>query len=250
VTVAWVACLLGLGAGAGVERAAPPPDSAEITRSGLYGLGLGIEAPIVGVLTGKGERSDLGSGYALGFGLSWEVVPAIEILAAYAGGQTYGSRAPVRYRNAGNVVQRRQNAEWSGEGATLGAAYLWNEVDRPWSPYVGADVGVHDAGYSFRFNKDLRETLEPPAASQPSDCRGDDCQASLHDSARLSWNAGARLGVRYRMLSWLSTLAEVSLTYAPVGAGHIDATLGAREARAVAEQLWLVRGVFAVRLGL
>ncbi len=246
MAVTWAFCAVALGGASATVGAA----AGEPARSGLFGLGLGLEAPVVGVLTGKGERSDLGSGYTLGAALSWEATPAWVVRLAVQGGETYGSRAPVRYREGDAVVQRRQNAEWFGAGAQLGVAYQFLDEARQWAPFAGAEVGYHFAGYNFRFNEELRAALEPPAARATFDCRGDACLSDLHDGAALSWNAGLRAGVRYQMLRWLSTIADLSVSYAPLVGERISATLSARDVRAVPERLWLVRGTFAVRVGL
>lgn len=218
--------------------------SATPARSGLSGLGLGLEVPLVGIATGVGTRSHLGWGYTLGGALSWEATPHILLRLGGASAQTFGARAPVRYLDSQQTVTSRVNADWAAFELFLGGAYLWNEGDRPWTPFAGADVGATFAGFNYALKNDLAtlKTQGDPSVFDPT-------PTQINDSARVGWEARLRGGVRLSLLRWLQTIAELSLTYMPAAAEPVSNTVTSRTVRSAPEHWWIVRATFAVRLG-
>lgn len=236
-----LACALGAALGVGPETASTTlaPVGHEPGRSGLLGWGLGLELPMVGIMTGAGADSAPGWGYTLGASLAWEATPAWLVRLTASGAESYGARASVRYEAVSGATTDRADADWSGLGLALGVAHLWREAGRTWTPYAGGDAGITFGGYSYRFAK------TDPACADPNTCETD-----VHSGSTYGWSAALHSGVRLEMLSWLATQAELGLTYSPVLREDVSNTPRMLAVRSIAEGVWLARATFAVRLAL
>lgn len=213
-------------------------------RSGLFGWGLGIEIPMVGVLGGIGSISSVGAGYTLGAGVSWEATPAITVRVYGTWGQTRRGNAQVSFGKAGDRIASFQSAEWFDFSLAAGGAYFFRSWHPAFAPYFGADLGitlVH--GFEYRFDDSLKDLIADPD------------QSTQFDNGRLfgrsiGLTGGGRIGVRLDLTEWLATLSEVSVTYVRNGNDRINNTLNGPDVRTVAENVFLVRGTFTVRIGL
>ncbi|OGQ85315.1 MAG: hypothetical protein A2289_10940 [Deltaproteobacteria bacterium RIFOXYA12_FULL_58_15] len=227
--------------------------SGEVQRSGLYGWGLTLEAPIVGVITGIGTKSTIGWGYNLGMGVAWEVTPRLTLRAYGASGRTYGGQARVRYVD--NVATGEhadpasvQDAEWLQLEAGAGAAWYFREMLRQWAPYVGGDLGISFSGFDFRFDDSL-SFLEGGEAAKAGDCSEVGCE-STHDGRSLGWLATIRAGMRFELSKWMSSQAEMALSYTRSWDQEISDTIPNRDVRTAREHVVLLRMTFTLRLGL
>lgn len=211
-------------------------------RSGLYGWGLGLELPMVGVMTGIGGRSEVGWGYNLGGALSWEVTPHWVLRLFVMGGESHGGRAALGFQD-GNTRQRAQQpARWVGLETGLGVAYQFIDPRSPFTPYVGFDAGVRTGGYIYNLEGEL-VTLKVPEAEDPD-------EVVITDAFDLGFMGGLRLGVRMDLKHWLATLTELHVAYTYIGDEPVANTLIQREVSRFPDALWLVRMVFTVRVGL
>ncbi|MBI3178346.1 MAG: hypothetical protein HYZ27_01720 [Deltaproteobacteria bacterium] len=244
-----VALLLAQAAPAHAQTEA----SQGLKRSGLYGWGLGLELPMVGLTTGAAEHSRVGWGYALGAAVSYEFTPHWLGRLMVSGGATSGARARVRYLEnvaAGERTYTHQAADWLSVETGLGVAYLFRNSERPWAPYVGGDVLFNFAGYNFHFDKSLANLEERDQGDVLARCTGDVCESTIHDGLGFGWAAGIRGGVRLELASWLSTQSELALVYTRTGREQISNTVDNREVETAREDVWLMRWTFSVRLGL
>ena len=134
--------------------------AAKVEKPGYFGLGLGLQVPMVGVVTGFGAMSNPGAGYNLGFALTWEFLPRCELRFYAGGGQTYGAAAALDYREDGELSagtrSTNQKAEWLGLDLGIGASYLFRETSRQWTPFVGVDGGFSFQGYYYSLEPELR----------------------------------------------------------------------------------------------
>jgi hypothetical protein len=229
------------------------PANRTLGRSGLWGWGLGVEAPLVGVLTGVGTKSFAGVGYNLGGALSWEATPRILLRVYGQGGETFGGTARLRY--VADVAAARpgrsdQPAHWLGAELGLGGAYLFREPSRAWAPFVGVDAGLTFAGYDFYFDESVAELESIDVGDAVNQCTGEECRSAIHDALQLGFVAGVRGGVRFELASWLASQVELAVSYVPTGDERVSNTVLNREVRSAPEGVFLVRGTFSVRLGL
>jgi hypothetical protein len=207
---------------------------------GLLGLGLGLDVPLAGVMGHVSPRSRAAWGYTLGAGVSWEITPMwVARLAATHGGAVFGT-APITYLNAGTRVQEPASADWSGTLARLGAAYQWLQDGAAWCPYVGLDAAVGRGGYRYRYGASVKK-LEPPGA----------VNAAPPEHLATDWllGAGARVGVRLQLDTWLSTHSEVAALYVPFGTPSVSGNTESRDVRAAAAAALQLQATFSVRLG-
>jgi hypothetical protein len=224
----------------------------ELERSGLWGWGLGLELPMVGVITGAAEKSTVGWGYTLGAGLSWEITPTILTRVFVAGGQTYDGEARVSYIDDVAGEQRAsspQAADWVDLEVGAGGAYMWRAAGRRWAPYAGADVTLRVSGYDFYFDETLAQ-LRTQDLSDTDPCVGTNCEVETNSGLEIGVGATLRGGVRLELADWLATLAELSVSYRRVGDEPIENTLIARDVKTARESIFLLRATFTVRLGL
>jgi hypothetical protein len=226
------------------------PAASELSRTGLYGWGLGFELPAIGVIAGVAEKSTVGWGYTFGGGVSWEVTPTISVRLLVARGRTFDGRARVNYVEEISSEQRassQQRADWLDLEVALGGAYTWRSVARGWAPYAGADVAFCFSGYDHYFD----ESPAQLSGSEGADwCLESDCPAQTHSGLESGVGATVRAGLRFDLASWLATLAELSVSYRRVGDEAVANTLAIRDVRTAGESVFLVRTTFSMRLGL
>ena len=199
---------------------------------------------MVGVLGGAGSMSEVGAGFTLGAALSWEVTPSVLVRAFGSWDQTQRARGRVSYTESGQRRTSLQSAEWLDFTMGAGAAYLFH-VHPGWAPYAGGDVGVTLIdGFEYRFEggdlEGLIDDHEQPLQFDDGRLLGRDVGAMV----------SARGGVRMHLAGWLASMVEVSVSYVRNETGRINNTLTGPDVRSVAEDIWLVRGTFSVRLGL
>ena len=220
-------------------------DVAPVKRSGVLGYGLGLEIPMVGVVTGVGTSSRPGAGYNLGAALSWEFLPTVAARLFVSGGETYAARAKVQYlepQTGETVESPRQAAEWLGLEVGAGVSYLFRRANRGWIPFVGLDGSLSFHGYHYDFDGEVAEKLVSVDADSPS-------AVAMPEDVALGWRASVRSGIRLELMSWLQTSFELSLSYVDLGAETITDTKTARQVQAAPEALVLTRLIFSVWLG-
>jgi hypothetical protein len=229
---------------------AAEPAASELSRTGLYGWGLGLELPAIGVITGVAEKSSVGWGYTLGGGVSWEVTPRTSVRLLVAGGRTYDGQARVNYLENVSSEQRassQQRADWIDLEVALGGVYTWRSGLRSWAPYAGADVAFFFSGYDHYFDESPAQLMGTEGADG---CVVSDCPAQTQSGLEPGVGATVRAGLRLDLASWLATLAELSVSYRRVGDESVVNTLVIRDVRTARESVFLVRATFSMRLGL
>ena len=222
---------------------------AQVQKPGYLGLGLGLQLPMVGVLTGFGAVSNPGAGYNLGFALTWEFLPRYELRFYAGGGQTYGAQAALDYREDGELNagtrSANQNAEWIGLDLGFGASYLFRSTSRQWTPFVGFDGGFSFHGYYYSLDPELVLKLVQSGDAASRFAYGET------EGIGTSWHLSGRGGVRLDFLSWLSSSLELVVTVTPIsGTEPITNTKPEREVSAPGDMLVLTRLVFSIWLGL
>jgi len=260
---AWFACLVLLDASAtaagegaaGTRVAARPGDGVESvdTRSGLYGLGLGLEVPMVGIIAGVGEKSRPGAGYNLGVSLTWESTPWLLLRISCAGGRAFGGRASLTYEEGGRHFTVAQDVDWLNYQAGAGIAYLWRGSALGIVPYIGLDGAIVYSGYRFLLDGTYSDRLADPTAPglRTPACEVEHrCSDDIYEALSYGFSAEARLGVRLPILVWLSTQAELAASYTPLASQSLENTLTSLKARSLRDALWLVRATFSVRLAI
>jgi hypothetical protein len=226
----------------------------KLQRSGLFGWGLGLEAPMVGVMTGIAQRSDPGWGYWLGGALSWEANPRFLLRLVGAVGQTYGGKAGVRY--IGNVqtselTRSGQPAELLAAELGLGGAYLFRSVERAWTPLVGIDLGYAFYGYDFALDDTLEEEIGAVDVGDAfRQCTDAACRSDQHDGMMFGPTVTLRGGVRLELTRWLASQTEIALTYLSLREERISNTVLSRQVTTAPESILMVRMLFTVRMGL
>ncbi|MBI5508365.1 MAG: hypothetical protein HY903_06400 [Deltaproteobacteria bacterium] len=235
-----------------VTNGAAPATNGEIGKSGRNGWGLGLEAPLVGVLTGAAKHSRLGWGYTLGGAVAYEVTPAVLIRLTVRGGQTYNGRANVSYVETGHSApsEAALDAEWAMIEAALGGAYLWREVARGVAIYAGGDAGARFGGYNFHFDDRVASLAAVDIGNILSRCTAASCKSTIHDAIGLGFTGSVRGGVRLDLAPMLMAQPELALTYTRTNADRVSNTVETRDVRGVAEHALLVLVTFTVRLGL
>jgi hypothetical protein len=234
---------------------AAPDVGAASQRSGLYGWGLGLELPVVGVMSGLAAKSRVGWGYTLGGAVAYELTPCILGRLYLGGGQSYGARAPIRYipnvqTQPDQRDQKKVDARWNQLEVTLGGAYFFRSPDRAWAPFVGLDGGVRYGGYDFHFEPAV-ENLEATAVADPaSQCVDTACRSKVHEAMGPGLEAAIRGGIRLDLASWLLAEPELQVVYTRAGRDVVSNTVVNRDVRGVREDVWLVRATFCVRVGL
>ena len=238
---------------------AAPPESAStngsVPKSGLHGWGLGLEIPVIGVMSGLGAKSRPGWGYTLGGAVAYELTPTILGRLHVVGGQTDGGRAPIRYiadvqTSSTPNSRRKLDAQWTTLEVGLGGAYLFRSVERAWAPYVGADAGMRYGSYAFHFDVPVKSLQVVDPAGVAKGCTDPTCPDSVNAVTSLGWVASVRSGVRLDLASWLMAQPELEVAYTRTSGDRVTNTVQNREVRGVVENLWLVRATFSVRVGL
>ncbi|MBT6177476.1 MAG: hypothetical protein HOI23_09505 [Deltaproteobacteria bacterium] len=225
-------------------------EPAILEKPGYFGLGLGIQLPMVGVVTGFGATSNPGAGYNLGFALTWEFFPRYELRLYTGGGQTYAARAALDYREDGEVsAQTRskdQDAQWLGLDVGIGLSYLFRAPSRQWTPFVGIDGGFSFHGYYYSLSDEqLISKLVQTGDSASLFADGET------EGIGSSWHLSSRAGVRLDYLRWFSSSLELVVTVSPIGDNEpITNTKSERDVSAPADMLVLTRLVFSIWLGL
>ncbi|MBN1960325.1 MAG: hypothetical protein JW841_05220 [Deltaproteobacteria bacterium] len=217
-------------------------------RSGLYQLGLGLEVPMIGVITDV-SAGRINFGYTIGGALSWELSPNVLIRAYGANERAFGVKSKIKYQQvntnaADATVKRLQDANWFGAEIGFGVAYLWREVFLNLSPYIGADGGAVFSGYEYIFSS-TDPLIQQDILSNTTDKKQD-----IHEALTWNWLATVRGGVRMSMLKWLSTQADVSVSYVPASLQLVTNTYTALGVRSLGESVIFIRMTFSVRLGL
>jgi hypothetical protein len=233
--------------------AAAPSAAPVLERSGLNGWGIGLELPMVGVMTGAAQKSRFGWGYTLGGALSWEVTPWVETRLYLSGGQTFGGSARVRYIDNVSTGARKapaQPAEWVGAEIGVGGAYLFRDIERQWTPYIGVDLAATFAGYTFTLEDDLASLEGFDRGDAFERCTGEECAIETHDAIAADWLATLRGGVRLELADWLATQVELALSYTRNWNREISNTVGQLDVRTAREHILVIRSTFTVRLGL
>ena len=223
--------------------------AAQVEKPGYFGLGLGLQVPMVGVVTGFGARSNPGAGYNLGFALTWEFIPRYELRLYAGGGQTYGAEAALDYRDDGELNDdsrsENQKAQWLGLDLGVGVSYLFRDSSRQWTPFVGVDGGFSFHGYYYSLDPELVLKLVQTGDSASRFAYGET------EGIGSSWHLSTRGGVRLDFLSWLSSSLELVVTVTPIsGTEPITNTKPEREVTAPGDMLVLTRLVFSIWLGL
>lgn len=221
----------------------------QVSKPGYYGWGVGLQVPMVGVMTGVGSVSSPGSGYNLGFALTWEFLPRYEVRLYGSGGQTYGAKASVDYRADGETQaesqSEEQNAQWLGLDLGLGVAYLFRAPKRSWTPFLGLDGGFSFHGYYYSLTPEMSLKLVQFGDAASRFAYGET------EGIGVSWHASGRGGVRLDFLDWLSSSLELIVTVSPISDDEpITNTKSQREVTAPGDMLVLTRLVFSIWLGL
>lgn len=219
-------------------------------RSGLRQLGLGLEIPVVGVVTDY-ATGRLTYGYTLGGALSWEVLPNVLLRAYGSMGRAFGAKPHISYAQASAAsstsdvtATRRQDASWFDAEGGLGAAYLWRDAHSDLTPFLGVDGGAIFSGYEYIF------APSDPLTQQDTSGGVATHASDIHEALAWSWSATLRGGVRLSMLRWLATQAELGVTYIPASRLAVSNTYTALGVRSLGENIVLVRATFCVRLGI
>lgn len=210
--------------------------SAAEDKRGLYGWGLGLEVPLIGVLTGLGDESDAGAGFTFGGAVDYELTPSVTVRGFGQYSETFAGRAEAEF-NFDNSRQRAPfDAEYFAVAFGLGLTYaFWGE--RRWAPYVGVDGGAVFGGFDYNFGEDeqgLRAVEE----------------GNINDNAQWTWMTAVRGGMQFDLASWLQSSVELSVSYVPLGVESISNTVEIREVTGLEEALLLVRANFIARFGL
>ena len=223
--------------------------AAQVDKPGYFGLGLGLQFPMVGVVTGFGAVSNPGAGYNLGFALTWEFIPRYELRFYAGGGQTYGAEAALDYRDDGqleaNSRSANQKAQWLGLDLGAGVSYLFRDSSRQWTPFVGVDGGFSFHGYYYSLDPELVLKLVQTGDSASRFAYGET------EGIGSSWHLSTRGGVRLDFLSWFSSSLELVVTVSPISDSEpITNTKPERDVMAPNDMLVLTRLVFSIWLGL
>lgn len=228
----------------GVTRPTPPtPVRTYAGRMGARGLGLGIE-PLVG--TTYGRRNTNGSyGFSVGTALSLEVIPPLLVRGYFRYGQAYGAQAPISWVDETGWHRARQDASLWGLELGGGLAWLFRSDASPLVPFVGVDGAATFAGWRFNFPADdprtIRTALPPVIRTRDTD---------PHEAIAWSWLATLRVGLRYTMLSWLASQADLGVSYWVPPRHSVGNTLTSLNVTSTGEAVWLVRATYSVRLGI
>lgn len=209
---------------------------------GLYNAGVSLEVPMVGLQLGMGSSSSPGKGYTFGAALNWEWTPSWVVRLSGAGGEAFGPEVWVQYEEGSQTIRSRQDASWLGIESCIGVSYLFRGVFPTWVPYFGVDGGTHLHGYFYRFDESLKK-LE--GADRESAVEGWN-----KNSVNLSYRIWLRLGVRMEKLDWLASSLELGLGFTRIDNANISGTILARNVRGESENLWTLRVVYSVFLGL
>jgi hypothetical protein len=253
ILLLWVSLFSAPAFGQKIQAGMDVPVEAEpavLEKPGYFGLGLGIQMPMVGVVTGFGATSDPGAGYNLGFALTWEFFPRYELRLYTGGGQTYGATAALDYREDGELTAQtrseNQEAQWLGLDIGVGLTYLFRDSSRQWTPFVGIDGGFSFHGYYYSLSDDqLVSKLVQTGDSASLFADGET------EGIGSSWHLSSRGGVRLDYLRWFSSSLELVVTVSPIGGNEpITNTKSERDVSAPADMLVLTRLVFSIWLGL
>lgn len=228
----------------GVTRPTPPtPVRTYAGRMGARGVGLGIE-PLVGMTYGR--RDSNGSyGFSIGTALSLEVIPPLLVRGYFSYGRAYGAKAPISWVDETGRHRARQDASFWGLELGGGLAWLFRSDASPLVPFVGVDGAATFAGWRFSFPADdprtIRTALPPVIRTRDTD---------PHEAIAWSWLATLRVGLRYTMLSWLASQADLGVSYWVPPRHSIGNTLTSLDVTSTGEAVWLVRATYSVRLGI
>ena len=214
----------------------------KLTRPGHLGLGIGLEFPMVGVLTGVGSTSDPGAGYYLGAALSWEFIPGLAARFYGGGGETFGGRANVTYQRSGQNNVVRQDAQLVGAQIGLGMTGLLRSAHRKWTPFLGIDTGAAFQGYYY----DLESRLGLAANNDTATLYG----SNENEALAFGWATTVRAGIELELLSWLRSNLEIGVTYTTQGDEPVSNTFKAPDVRAEPESVVMTRMVFSFWVGL
>ena len=148
----------------------------------------------------------------------------------------------MRYQEGGEIVRSEQDGSWLGVEGGIGATYLFRGVLPTWVPYLGLDIGPHLHGYFYRFDETL-EKLE--GVDEESTVEG-----WSKNSVNLTFKMGLRVGIRMETLSWLASSLELGFGLTRIDNASISGTIEAREVQGEAENLWTMRLVYSIYLGI
>ena len=231
---AWLLAFSVAPVGQGAVRPRVP------VAAGKAGLGMGLELPALGIVTGFGEKNGrFGWGSVLGVGASWDLGSHAMIHASYLATRTVNARANLRYQRSGGRLQDLQPAAWRGASFFLGGAYLWHVSSL--HPFLGAALGLGYGGYLFRFDDAHREDL---GSLEDTSGGTGQVQAALG----IAWSLIARGGARLDLNDWLGVQLATCLSLVSLGVREVTHTKLPREVRVPRQRLLLVDTTFAVRL--
>lgn len=231
---------------------AEPP--AEVVTSprlpGLHGWGLGLEVPILGVVSGFGQSSNLGVGFTFGGALDYHVSSnaSVRLLIHYS--ETFAGEANAQFDvAAGGRDNEDFDAEYFAVQAAIGGRYAF-QSDRSWAPYIGADIGLAFGGFDYNFGEDPQGLRAFDGTSAFESCEGTECRSGINDSAQTTWTAGVRGGLQFDLAAWLRSSIEISVDYLPFNAEEISNTVDVRDVTSAEEALILIRASYIARFGL
>lgn len=231
--------------------AAPSADvSTPSDLPGLYGWGLGLEVPILGVVSGFGESSNLGVGFTFGGALDYHVSSnaSVRLLIHYS--ETFAGEANAQFDvAAGGRDNEDFDAEYFAVQAAIGGRYAF-QSERSWAPYIGADIGLAFGGFDYNFGEDPQGLRAFDGNSAFESCEGTECRSGINDSAQTTWTAGLRGGLQFDLAAWLRGSVEISVDYLPFNAEAISNTVDVRDVTSAEEALILIRANYIARFGL
>lgn len=163
---AWLAVAAFLSVAAPVEFAdAFEPGAAPGT--GLWGSGIGVGVPEVGVFGAWGRHDNLGVGRNFGAAISWQASLRWSLGVHVLSTQTLGGQAPLTYVDLdGSTKTAHVPAQWQSLSVALDVTYSWHFQQSPWIPYAGVMGGWMYGGYAYRFPDTLQNLEQSPQSMQ------------------------------------------------------------------------------------
>jgi hypothetical protein len=240
--------LSALNSAAWWALAAMPAAVQSTPAPATHARGFGIEFPTVGVLTGSGEHSRLGSGFVFGGALWYELTPRWNMRVFGTWTETLLGRAFVSFD--GDAARRREvtDADWISIETGAGVTYYWWDPGDRWGPYVGGEFAAGYGGYTYALDGDLK-SLRAVVPDDAAPCDDIDCRLDGHDARVWFPRASILAGARMQLDSWLASVVGVSLGLAHLVQSEVRNTFAERHVRTRSDWIVDMRMTFTARVG-
>ena len=218
--------------------------------TGLWGTGIGVGAPEVGIFGAWGRHDNLGLGRNFGAAISWQASLHWSVGVHVLSWQTLGGQAPLTYLDVNGLTKTVSvPAQWQSLSVALDVSHSWRFQQSAWLPYAGVVAGWMYGGYAYRFPDTLQNLEQIPQLAQTSaQCTDYVCPAPAREATNSYPLAGLRAGVALVLTEWLTASLDAMALGTITRALAVSNTSEARNVKSPAEAVLFGGLTFGARV--